>query len=167
MPIWVNCVLFALLVVTVPYTLTFRIMQRLPKPIALSYRRWPFVLNLAVTAAVTAYTAVFIRAAYYGRGANSPALLMEFVIAAVAYVFGLVLILRQFAGLYPDYIVSTRMSGLSLRKTAYTNITDVQEISRAHGEARLRVVTSHGMIIPFTLPAPHVAAFYERLKPEL
>ena len=167
MPSWVSALVFAMLVVTIPYSLMLKIMSRLPKPVALSHRRWPLTLNVAIVGAVTAYTTIFIRSVYYGRSPSSIALLMEFVIAALAYVFGLVLILRQFAGVYPDFIVTTGWTGLSVRKTAYRNIVDIREAARTHGEVHLRVETSHGIVVPFTLPARHLATFYERIKPQL
>src|SRR5688572_16662651 len=111
MPSWVSALVFALLVVTIPYTIMLKIMLRLPKAVALSHHRWPLAMNIAVIGAVTAYTTIFIRTVYYGRSSNSAALLMEFVIAALSYIFGMVLILRQFAGVYPEYIVTTGWTG--------------------------------------------------------
>lgn len=166
MPSWVAALLFGLLVVTIPYALMLKIMLRLPKAIALSHRRWPVAVNIAVVGGVTAYTTIFIRSVYYGGSSNSAALLMEFVIAALAYIFGLALILRQFAGVYPEYIVTTGWTGLSVRKTVFRNIIDIEEVRRTHGEVHLRVETSYGLV-PFTLPLGELATFYERLKPQL
>jgi len=166
MPNWVAALLFAVLVVTIPFTLILRIMVQLPKPIALSHRRWPQVLNVALIAGITACATVFIRNAYYARADNPVALLMAFVIVGLAYIFGLVLILRQFSGLYPDYIVSTGSTGLSLRKTVYRKITDVEEISRQRGEVQLRITTTSGAAIYFNLPSRDVPVFYQRLKSE-
>jgi hypothetical protein len=98
MPPWISSIVFAILVVIFPYTLILRILLQLPKPIVLSHRRWPMAVNLVVMAGITAWVAVFIRSAYYRRGFNPSVALMEFVIAALAYAFGLVLILRQFSG---------------------------------------------------------------------
>lgn len=167
MPTWLVSVLFAVLVVTIPYSLILKIMLQLPQPLARSHRRWSLPANFAVIGGITAYVAIFIRSVYYVRGSAPTAVLMEFFIAAVAYVFGLVLILRQFSGVYPEYIVTTGRTGLSLRKTAYPNITDVQTVSEQYGESRLRIVTSHGKQISFTLPARDVSIFYERLKPPM
>jgi hypothetical protein len=167
MPTWVSALVFAVLVVTIPYILMLKIMLRLPKAVALSHRRWPLAANVAVIGAITTYTTIFIRSVYYGRSPNSAALLMEFVIAALAYVFGLVLILRQFAGVYPEYIVTTGWTGLTVRKTVYRNIIDIREARRTHGEAHLRIETSHGLVLPFTLPIRHLGSFYERMKPQL
>lgn len=121
-------------------------------------------MNFGLIAAITAYVMIFIRSTYYGRGSNSAGLLMEFIIAALAYIFGLVMILRQFSGVYPDYIVTTGRTGLALRKTVYGNITDVEEISRSGDETQLWVTARYGVTIPFTLPTRYVSIFYERLK---
>jgi hypothetical protein len=74
------------------------------------------------------------------------------------------MILRQFSGVYPDYIVSTGRTGLSLRKTVYRNIRDVEELSRTRQEVQLQIITSQGAGIHFTLPTRDVSIFYERLK---
>ena len=77
------------------------------------------------------------------------------------------LILRQFSGLYPEFFVTTGRSGLALRKTAYRNVIKIEEVARARGEARLRVETSYGLVVPLTLPTRHVPSLYERVKPPL
>jgi hypothetical protein len=168
MPPWLSAVVFATLVVIFPYTLILKILMQLPKAVALSHRRWPLAANIAVIGATTAWVTVFIHGAYYRRGfSNSTAVLMEFIIAALAYAFGLVLMLRQFSGLYPEFFITTGRTGLALRKTAYRNVIKIEEISRAHGEAHLRVETNYGVVIPLTLPAQYVASLYERVKPPL
>ena len=163
MPVWLTSLLFAVLVVTIPYILILKILLQLPKAHVLSHRRWPFSVNFLLITSVTAYATVFIHSVYYGRSPNSAALLMEFVIAALSYNFGLVLLLRQFAGVYPEYIVTTGTTGLSIRKTVYRNITDVEEISESYGETELRVLTSYGQRLPLTLPTRQVSKFYELL----
>ena len=158
----------ATLVVIFPCSLLFRILLQLPKPVALSHRRWPLAVNLAVIGGVTAWATIFIHGVYYRRGSTNPAVvLMEFVIAAVVYEFGLVLIMRQFAGLYPEFTVTTGRIGLSLRKTAYRNIVNIEEVDRVQGESHLRLETSYGTVVPLTLPTQHVASLYERVKPPL
>src|SRR5262245_45101066 len=136
MPAWVNALLFAVLVVTIPFTMILRILLQLPKPHALSSRRWPSALNLVIIGAITTYVTFFIRNVYYVRARSPLAVLLEFVIAALAYGFGLSLILRQFSGLYPEFIVTTGAAGLGIRKIAYRNIEDVEEVWRGHGETR-------------------------------
>jgi hypothetical protein len=169
MPDWLASLLFAVLVVTFPFTLILSVMMRLPKALALSHRRWPVPITYTLIAAITAYVTIFIRSVYYSSGTDTAPLLMEFFIVALVYVFGLALILRQFAGVYPDYIVTTGRVGLFIRKTAYRNIAQVEELSRNSGETQLHVITSYGGTIPFALPTRDVPIFYERLKssPEL
>jgi len=161
MPSWVSALAISILVVVIPFTLILKLMLQLPKPVALSHRRWPRPVNFGIIGAITAYTTIFIRSAYYGRIA------MEFVIAALGYVFGLVLLLRQFSGLYPEYLITTGRSGLSMRKIAYRNIINIEEVARGHGESQLRIETSRGLEHSFTLPTPYLAALYDRVKPQL
>jgi hypothetical protein len=167
MPAWVSALVVAILVVVIPFSLVIKLMLQLPKAVVFSHRRWPLPVNFGIIAAITAYTTIFIRNAYYGRGAKPAAVLMEFVIAGLAYVFGLVLLLRQFCGLYPEYIITTGRTGLSIRKTAYRNIINVDELGRAHGEVELRIVTQHGLRLLMTLPVRSVQALYDRVKPQL
>jgi hypothetical protein len=168
MPAWISAAIFAILVVIFPYTLIYRILQQLPKPVALSQRRWPLTLNLLIVAGVTAWVTVFIHGAYYRRGLTHPlVILMDCVIAALAYGFGLALILRQFAGLYPEFFVTTGRTGLALRKTAYRNVIKIEEASRRRGESQLRVETNYGLVASLTLPTRYVASLYERVKPPL
>jgi len=167
MPKWVSSLLFALLVVTIPYSLILKILLQLPKPVALSHRRWPTAGTISLIGIITAYVTLFIHSAYYSRSYNATAVLLEFIIAAVAYAFGLVLILRQFSGLYPEFVVTTGRSGLSLRKTAYRNIVNIEEVARGYGESHLRLETNYGLTVPLTLPTRHVASLYERVKPPL
>ena len=167
MPAWLSALVVAILVVVIPFTLVIKLMLQLPKPVVLSHRRWPLPVNFGVVAAITAYTTIFIRNTYYGRGPSPAAILMEFVIAGLAYVFGLALLLRQFAGLYPEYVITTGRTGLSMRKTAYRNISNVEEAWRSHGEAQLRIVTQHGFILWITLPDRSVQTLFDRVKRQL
>jgi hypothetical protein len=167
MPAWVSALVVAILVVVIPFTLIVKLMLQLPKAVVFSHRRWPLPVNFGIIAAITAYTTIFIRNTYYGRGTGPAAVLMEFVIAGLAYVFGLVLLLRQFSGLFPEYIITTGRTGLSIRKTAYRNIINVEELERAHGEVQLRIITQHGFTLFMTLPVRSVQALYDRVKPQL
>jgi len=167
MPSWVSALGIAILVVVIPFTLILKLMLQLPKPDALSHRRWSLPVNFGIIGAITAYTTIFIRSTYYGRIANPVPVLMQFLIAALAYIFGLVLLLRQFSGLYPEYLITTGRSGLSIRKIAYRNIINIEEVSRSHDESRLCIETSHGLKHLFTLPVPYVTALYDRVKPRL
>jgi hypothetical protein len=167
MPAWVSALVVAILVVVIPFTFIIRLMLQLPKPVALSHRRWPLPVNFGIVAAITAYATIFIGNTYYGRNSNAPAILMEFVIVALAYVFGLVLLMRQFSGLYPEYIITTGRTGVLMRKTAYRNIINVEETGRSHGETYLRITTQHGFVHSTTLPVRSVQALYDRVKPQL
>jgi hypothetical protein len=152
----------------IPYTLLLKILLQLPKPVGLSHKRWPVSGNVVLVSGITAVITIFVHHVYYRRGlAEPPTVAMEFVIAALIYAFGLVLMLRQFAGLYPEFFVTTGRSGLALRKTAYRNVTHIRELGRASGEARLRVETSYGLTVALTLPTRYVPMLYERVKPPL
>ena len=154
---------FAVLVVTFPFTLILKILLNLPKALTLSHRRWSWSLNFALIAVVTGYVTIFIRSAYYGRVSEPVAVLLQFLIAALAYVFALVLLLRQFAGVYPEYIVTVGSIGLSIRKTVYRKITDVTEAARGKDETNLRIETESGCIY-LALPTRDVPRFYEQLR---
>jgi hypothetical protein len=164
MPNWVNALLFAVLVVTIPFTMILRILLQLPKAAELCHRRWPPALNLVLIGMITAYVSIFIRNAYYARETSVSGLLLQFVIAALAYGFGLVLILRQYTGVYPEFIVTTGAAGLGIRKIAYRNIADVEEIWRGHGETQFRIQTIYETSFRFTLPTRSVPALFERLE---
>src|SRR5438034_11344870 len=117
MPSWVSALAIAILVVVIPFTLILKLMLQLPKSVALSHRRWPPLANIGIIRAITAYTTIFIRSAYYGRIASPVTVLMEFVIAALAYVFGMVLLVPHFAVLYTDYPDTTAPRRIFLTKT--------------------------------------------------
>src|SRR5262245_29526365 len=79
MPFWLNALLFAILVVTIPFTMILRILSQLPRPDALTHRRWPSGVNLVLVGAITAYVTIFIRAAYYVRGSSAVSLFLQFL----------------------------------------------------------------------------------------
>jgi len=164
MPSWINALLFAILVVTVPFTMILRILMQLPKPNVLSNRQWPPVLNFALIGAITAYVTIFIRSAYYMPKRSPVLILLEFVIAALAYGFGLALILRQYAGIYPEYLVTTGAAGLGIRKIAYRNIEHLEEEWRGHGETQLRIHTIYGSSFLFTLPTSALPVLHDNIK---
>ena len=85
--------------------------------------------NLTLIGCITAIVTVFIRNVYYGTTPAAAEIGMQFVIVGLAYVFGFVLLLRQFAGLYPEYFVSTGRTGLALRKATYQHIVKVETLS--------------------------------------
>ena len=91
------------------------------------------------------------------------------MIAGIAYVFGMVLLIRQFAGLYPEYFVTTGRTGLGVRKAVYSNVVDVKTVAESHGETRLKIEMSSGEFLPLELPTTNLFRLYEvieRSKPE-
>lgn len=163
MPSFITSLVFAILLVTIPFTLILKILLGLPKAVVLSHRRWPISLIYVFMGAITLYVTIFIRSAYYGDRTDAIAVILQLVIAALGYFFGLVLLLRQFAGVYPEYIVTIGSSGLSIRKTVYRKITDVTEVSRARDETRLRIETNDGFCY-LTLPSRAVPVLFEQLR---
>ncbi len=163
MPYWINALLFSTLVVTIPFAMILRILSQLPKALALSNTKWPNAVNAVIIMLITAYVAMFIRSTYYIRSSPPSSMVMLFIIAAIAYGFGLTLILRQYAGIYPEYLVAVGAAGLGIRKIAYRNIDGVEEIWHGRGETRLRIHTIHGNRFPFTLPTRSVLLLHERL----
>ena len=159
MPALVNALIFAVLIATYPFTVVMKILLRLPPPLASSHGRWSLSLNVLLIGWVTACVAVFI---YRGRGSSTPELAAEFLIAALCYAFGLVLMLRQFAGVYPEFIVTTSAVGLGVRKTTYRNIQNVVKGSDAAGETRLLITTTRRESLVLTLPTRDVGILYER-----
>jgi hypothetical protein len=166
---WISATLLAVLVATVPLVWVLQVLRRLPEPLLASHRRWPPWANSLTIGGVTVAATVFIRSAYYARPFSAVDVGFQFLIAAVAYVFGLVLILRQFEGLYPEYFVSTGCSGLALRKVAYVNIVDVGILTENGVESTLEVEVGTGERIRLVLPASGVSRLYEAIetnKPE-
>ena len=163
MPYWFNALLFAVLIVTIPYTMLLRIMSRLPKANALSHRKWPNGVNMVLIGLVTGYGTIFIRSTYYVRANTPAATLAQFAIAAIAYGFGLTLLLRQYSGVYPEYLVTTGTAGLGIHKVAYTNIEALEEIWRGRGETQLKIQTVYGTSLFFTLPTKSVPILHERI----
>jgi hypothetical protein len=166
MSLWVTSVLFAVLLTVVPFFLVLRVLQRLPPPLATSYRRWPVAVNAGVIAVVTICIAVFIRMSSMGDRSPSRVAGM-FLIAVLVYAFGLVLLLRQYCGVYPDYIVTVGLIGLILQKTSYRNIQDVEHVVERGGETRFRIYTSHGGAVRLTLPTRYGATFYGQIRKKL
>ena len=163
---WGTSLSLAMLVVMVPFCFVYKVLLQLPQPLALSHRRWPVWVNLGLIAIVTTGATIFIRRAYYG--ANTPAEnTAAFLIAALAYAFALVLVIRQFSGVYAEYIVTTGPTGLALRKTRYRNIQNVETVSQRSGETRLKIRVADGRALSMTLPTRHVRIFMEQLRKKL
>src|SRR5690349_6162837 len=127
MPALVTTLMFAVLVVTIPFTLVLKVLLQLPRPLAPAHQRWPLPLNFLLIGLITAYVTIFVHHVYYVPQKTPAELGAEFLIAALAYGFSLVLLMRQFGGAYPDYIVTTGLTGFGLRKTIYRNIRRIEK----------------------------------------
>jgi hypothetical protein len=167
MSLWFTSLSLAVLMTVIPFSFVLRLLQQLPPPLALSYRRWPMALNAVVVAVVTVSVSVFIRVTYLGGGRSVPRVLAMFLVAGLVYAFGLVLMLRQFCGVYSDYIVTVGRMGLVLQKTSYRNIEDVEHAVEGGGETRFRVHTSRGNTVNLTLPTRYGATFYAQIRKKL
>jgi hypothetical protein len=152
-----------ILITLIPFSFLLRLLQQLPRPLVQSHKRWPLVINGLITAVVTAAVTIFLhRAADWTHSFFQVAL--EFVIAAVVYAFGLVLVLRQFCGVYEDFIITVVMAGLALRKTSYTNIVKAEGEERESGETELLIETSNGGLVKLILPTRDVDRFYAHVR---
>jgi hypothetical protein len=161
---WPDALILAFAVVTLPFLMLFAVLAKLPRPNALAHRPWPMAVNYIVIGLVTGYVTMFIHNTYYVRGTTPLAVFAMFLIAAVAYGFGVMLIVRQRVGVYPEFLVTTGVAGLGMRKIAYRNIEDVEEVWRGHGETRLRIHTTAGTTFQLVLPTRSVSVLHERLQ---
>ena len=164
MPLWVTSLMFAVLVSTVPLSWVLRLLLDLPEPLTLSHRRWPMSANLALIGVITADVTIFIRSVYYGGPTDPLAVGMQFLITGVIYVFGFVLLLRQYAGLYPEYFITTGKTGLALHKALYRNVDDIEVVSDGRGETRLRISMRNGNNHPLYLPTRHVVELHKAIE---
>jgi len=145
MSTWLLAASIAILVATVPMAWVYRILADLPRPIVLSHRRWPPWANFALIGAVTFNVALFARAGYYGAPRPPSSVGLHFLVAAVVYAFGFVMLLRQFSGLY-------------------RNVIGIRTLSESRGETRLGLEMRGGEILPLDLPTRHLPALAERIK---
>jgi hypothetical protein len=156
-------VVFGILVSAIPFSFLLWVLYRLPPPLVSSHRRWPLLANCVLVTAVVASTALFFqRAAIHAHGVLGVAL--EFLIAAVVYGFGLALLLRQFCGIYEDFIITVGAAGLLLWKTSYTNIAKAEIRDTGGGETQIRIETARGGQLSLTLPSHHVERFYSQVR---
>ena len=164
MPPWVAATMIAILVATVPMAWVLRIMRDLPDPVLSSHRRWPAWANSILIAVVTACVAVFVRITYYGPPRGPAEIGLQMLIACVIYVFGMVLLVRQFAGLYPEYFVTAGRSGLAVRKAVYRNIAAVETIRETPTETLLRIEMISGEFLLLELPTTQVALLFDLIR---
>ena len=167
MQAWGTSLTFAVLVVTIPFTLYTRMLYQIPRALALSHRRWALPLNYTLIAAVTSYTTYFIHRGYYGERLSAGQLAGGCLIAAAVFGFALALLNGQFCGVYAEFVITTGKAGFGLRKTRYRNIQDVEIVAERPGETELLIETVRGLALTFTLPNRYVSIFFEQVKKKL
>jgi hypothetical protein len=154
---------FGILITVVPFGFLLWLLTRLPRAIVASHRRWPLLVNcLLMTVVATSTTLFLVRAAVRAHGMRGIA--VEFFIQAAIYGFGLVLLLRQFCGVYEDFIITVGAAGLLLWKTSYTNITKADGRDSGGGESVIRIETARGGVLWLTLPSDKVDRFYTQVR---
>lgn len=152
-----------ILVTVIPFSFLLRLLQQLPRALVQANSRWPLMLNGLVTAGVTAAVTLFLHRAA-DRTRDPAQVALEFLIAAVVYAFGLVLVLRQFCGVYEEFIITVVAAGLALRKTSYTNIVKVEGEDGENGETQVVIETSRGSLVKLILPTRDVDRFYTHVR---
>src|SRR5262245_24667164 len=156
-------IVFGILISVIPFSFLLWLLHRLPPVLAASHRRWPLLVNCLLMTVVAASTTLFLeRAAVRGHGMRGIA--VEFLIQAVIYGFGLALLLRQFCGVYEDFIITVGAAGLLLWKTSYTNIAKAETRDAGAGEMQIRIETARGGILSLTLPTHQVERFYAQVR---
>ena len=80
------------------------------------------------------------------------------------YAFGLVLVLRQFCGVYEDFIITVAVAGLALRKTSYSNILKAEKEDKDGGETQILIETSRGSLVKLILPTKDADRFYNHVR---
>jgi hypothetical protein len=162
---WVTAVLFASLLTVIPFTSVLRMLAQLPPAVVLSHRRLPAWANSLVISVVAGAVALFIRTAYLGTEPRGPlAITFAFLIALLVYAFGLALLLRQFCGVYPEFIVTSTAGGLVLKKTSYRKIDAIEQQSEVAGEVRFRIRTLTGAVVTLVVPARDKESIYRQIR---
>jgi hypothetical protein len=154
---------FGILASVAPFSFLLWILYRLPRPIVASHHRWPISVNALLMIVVAVTTALFLeRAAVRDHGLIG--VFVEFLITAGIYGFGLALLLRQFCGVYEDFVITVGAGGLLLWKTSYTNIAKAETREGGGGEKEIWIETARGGLLTLTLPAADVERFYAQVR---
>lgn len=151
------------LVTVIPFSFLLRLLQQLPKALVQSHKRWPLLVNSMVTAGVAAAVSIFLHRAA-DRTHDLFQVALEFLIVAVMYGFALVLVLRQFCGVYEEFIITVAAAGLALRKTSYANIVKAEGEDMDGGETRVLIETSRGSRVRLLLPTRDADRFYTHVR---
>jgi hypothetical protein len=164
MSLWMSSLMLAILLTTIPFTFIATVLARMPRPLASSYGQWPPLANGLLIGTVTAAVAIFVHSNYSSGPSSSVTLAAKFLLVSLVYAFGFSLLLRQAAGVYPEFIVTLGWAGLGLRKTSYRNILRIETLSSGVTETRFRIDTAHGVAVIFTLPTAEVTVFQEQIR---
>lgn len=161
---WIAALSVASLAAAVPLIWILRILYSLPAPMVLSHRQWPIWMNVSLIGGITVPVMLFIRKAYFMRSVEPLEIGIHFVAVSLIYLFGLVLLLRQFVGLYPDYLVSAGRMGLAIRKSVYQKIVNVQIYREGRRETSLNIRLENGERVRIDLPGDHLPVLYDRIR---
>jgi hypothetical protein len=158
-----TAVFLGILTTVIPFSFLLRLLQQLPKALVQSHNRWPLMLNGLITTGVTAVVALFLHRAA-DRSHGYAQVTLEFLITALVYGFGLVLVLRQFCGVYEEFIITVAAAGLALRKTSYANIVKAESEDKGSGETQILIETSRGSLVKLMLPTRDADRFYRHVR---
>ena len=164
MPPWVSSLLFSVLVSTVPMSWVLRMFMNLPAPLAVSHTRWPTWVNVLIIGFVTTVVTFFVNDVYYGSLIEPSVVGAKFLMTSLLYGFAFTLLLRQFKGLYPEYLITVGRTGLSITKTVYRNITKVEVVKKSRGELTVVVELQNGDSRSIELPKEYLSVFHDRIK---
>lgn len=158
-----SAVALGILITVLPFGFLLRLLQQLPPAIILSHRRWPLGVNVLLAVGVASACGWFFDRALHGTQ-GAMLISFEFLVAAAAYGFGLVLLLRQFCGSYEHFVITVGTGGLVLRKTSYSNIVKAEAQGTSGGETSLIMETANGRRIRLVLPSSQVQRFYDHVR---
>lgn len=156
-------VFVGILATVIPFSFLLRLLQQLPPALVQSHKRWPLAINGLITVMVSAAIGIFLQRTS-GGGHGIAQIALEFLIAGLVYGFGLVLVLRQFCGVYEEFIVTVIAAGLALQKTSYSNIVKVEGEDHEAGETEIHIETSRGTHLKLILPTLQVERFYAHVR---
>jgi hypothetical protein len=156
-------IFLGILITVIPFSFLLRLLQQLPRALVLSHKRWPLLLNGLITTGVTACVSLFLHRAA-DRSHSFSQVALEFLIVAVVYAFGLVLVLRQFCGVYEDFIITVIAGGLALQKTSYANIVKAEGEDKESGETQILIETSRGSRVKLIIPTRDAERFYTHVR---
>jgi hypothetical protein len=169
-PPWVAASSIAVLVTTVPLCWVYRVLQGLPAPLVPAHPRWSVRVNLFLIGGATGSTAFFIRHIYYVDAVPDPAAgALRLAIAALVYILAFVLLIRQYTGLYPEYLVAAGPGGFTVRRRLYANVVRIEERDEAGGYTQVVLFLKNREKLRLSIPGEGVPLLYtliEKSRPE-